>query len=512
MILIHPDLVYDQRQFIASTLRDWIQVSRSSTIIKRFVQFARQVLPSNSTPTKPSSFAEPVVITRDQHSISRASISENALKVLYRLHKNGYEAYLVGGCVRDLLLGLEPKDFDVATNASPEQIKALFTNCRLIGRRFRLAHIVFGRDVIEVATFRGHHSEEAPEQKNTSKQSKEGLLLRDNVYGSIEEDAERRDFTVNAMYYSIADFAIYDFANGARDLEQGVLRLIGDPETRYREDPVRMLRAVRFATKLGLRIDDAAKAPIYQLAHLLDNIPAARLFEEYLKLFMHGKAEANFLALQDFGLFGYLFPQVKAALKNQQSFEYRMQYQLCVDTDTRINGGKRVTPAYLFAATLWYPVVARSEQLTVEGGLPEYDAMQIAAADVMAKQSRSISIPKRFSLPARDIWTLQMRLQQTQPRKAERLLGHPKFRAGYDFLLLRARVEQHPDLKALADFWTEFQKGKEVGGSAPAHRHGPKRGAPAGRQPANADGPANKRRRRRKPKSASKNAAPKHKD
>lgn len=240
------------------------------------MQFARQVLPSQPEQSQPSTFANPIVIPRDQHNISRTNISENALKVLYRLHKSGYDAYLVGGCVRDLLLGLEPKDFDVATNASPEEIKALFTNCRLIGRRFRLAHIMFGRDVIEVATFRGHHGDEEAAQQNISKQSKDGLLLRDNVYGTIEEDAERRDFTVNAMYYSIADFAIYDFANGAKDLAAGLLRLIGDPATRYREDPVRMLRAVRFATKLGLRIDDATRAPIQELAHLLDNIPAAR--------------------------------------------------------------------------------------------------------------------------------------------------------------------------------------------------------------------------------------------
>ncbi len=517
MILIRPKLVYDQRQFLSQSPQLWADLSRSSTIIKRFVQFARQVLPSQSPQNTPSTFTNPIVITRDQHNISRANISDNALKVLYRLHKSGYDAYLVGGCVRDLLLGLEPKDFDVATNASPEQIKALFSNCRLIGRRFRLAHVVFGRDVIEVATFRGHHEEGEASQKHTSKQSKDGLLLRDNVYGSIEEDAERRDFTVNAMYYSIADFAIYDFANGARDLEAGVLRLIGDPATRYREDPVRMLRAVRFATKLGLRIDDSARKPIVDLAHLLESIPAARLFEEYLKLFMHGKAEANFLALQDFGLFGHLFPQIKVALKNSQSVEYAMQYQLCVDTDTRINGGKRVTPAYLFAATLWYPVVARAEQLMTEGGLPEYDAMQIAAADVLAKQSRSIAIPKRFSLPARDIWTLQMRLQQTQPRKAERLLSHPKFRAGYDFLLLRARIENDPALRQLGEFWTQFQQGKEVGGGSPEHPasgrpvsgRAPRRGPYA--QAPDADTTSKpKRRRRRKPrKSAGDSASPK---
>lgn len=434
------------------------------------MQFARQVLPTQSTEVPRSTLREPIVIPRDKHNISRSAISEHALKVLYRLNNSGFDAYLVGGCVRDLLLGVEPKDFDVVTNASPDQIKGLFRNCRLIGRRFRLAHIVFGREVIEVATFRGHHpdsdAETSSDNKSISKQNKDGLLLRDNVYGTIEEDAERRDFTINAMYYSIADFCIYDFANGVTDLEAGVIRLIGDPETRYREDPVRMLRAVRFATKLSLRIDDEARDPIPKLAHLLDNIPPARLFEEFLKLFMNGKAEANFTGLQDLGLFAYFFPQIKVALKNDDSYEYRMLHQLCLDTDYRLNRGKGVTPAYLFAAILWYPVVARAEQLMVEGGLIEYDAYQVAAADVFGKQSRSISVPKRFSLPARDIWTLQLRLRQTQPRRAERLLSHPKFRAGYDFLLLRAKIEGHPDLKELAEFWTEFQKGKETGHGA----------------------------------------------
>nr|WP_241972387.1 polynucleotide adenylyltransferase PcnB [Aliidiomarina soli] len=458
------------------------------------MQFARQVLPSQASAPGRSTLSQPIVIPRDKHNISRAQVSENALKVLYRLHKGGFDAYLVGGCVRDLLLGLEPKDFDVATNASPEQIKSLFSNCRLIGRRFRLAHVVFGRDVIEVATFRGHHpDEDESSPKGHSKQSKEGLLLRDNVYGSIEEDAQRRDFTVNAMYYSIADFAIYDFANGVKDLEAGVLRLIGDPETRYREDPVRMLRAIRFATKLGLRIEDSSRVPIAKLAHLLDNIPPARLFEEFLKLFLHGKAEANFLGLYEYGLFGYFVPQLKSALKNADSFEYRMVHQLFKDTDTRINGGKGVTPAYLFAALLWYPVNAHAEQLAQEGGLAEYDALQIAAADVVAKQSRSIAIPKRFSLPARDIWALQHRLQQTQPRKAERLLTHPKFRAGYDFLLLRSRIEGDAELASLGQFWTEFQKGKEVGGAPTRQARGP------GARNAE-DAPKRRRRpRRRKP-------------
>ncbi|MCC5854471.1 MAG: polynucleotide adenylyltransferase PcnB [Idiomarina sp.] len=411
------------------------------------------------TPATTTAAARPQVvkIPRDRHSVSRRDISENALKVLYRLNKSGFEAYLVGGCVRDLLLGLTPKDFDVATNAKPEEIRQLFKNCRLIGRRFRLAHIVFGRDVIEVATFRGHHPDEAEEQQSRAQTSDDGQLLRDNIYGTIEEDAQRRDFTVNALYYSVADFAIYDFVGGMQDLEAGRLRLIGDPESRYREDPVRMLRAVRFATKLGLRIDDSCRHLIPKLAPLLDNIPAARLFEEFLKLFLHKKAVANFETLNDLGLMAPLLPVLKTPLKDPNSLEYRMAVQAFSDTDARLQEDKSVNPGYLFAALLWYPMVSRAEEIMQEASLPELDAYQIAAADIVQVQARSISLPKRFSLPMRDIWLLQLRLQQTSPRRAMRLLTHPKFRAGYDFLLLRGRVENDKQLKALGEFWTKFQ-------------------------------------------------------
>lgn len=397
------------------------------------------------------------MIPRDRHPISRDDISEHALKVLYRLHKSGYDAYLVGGCVRDLLLGVTPKDFDVVTNATPEQIKGLFRNCRLIGKRFRLAHIVFGRDIIEVATFRGHH-EADEDNENKSRLSKTGLVLRDNVFGSIEEDAARRDFTVNALYYNIADFSIYDFVGGMNDLESGVLKLIGDPEQRYREDPVRMLRAARFSTKLGLKIDDSCRLPIPQLSYLLDDIPAARLFEESLKLFLSQKAVANFEVLNELGLLAHLFPILKAPLKDSNSTEYRMIHQVMKDTDQRLNADKSVNPAYLFAAILWYPMVARAQEIIQESTLAEYDAFQIAAAEVTALQAKSISLPKRFSLPMRDIWLLQIRLRQQAPAKAKRLLSHPKFRAGYDFLLLRGHVENDNELAKLSVFWNDMQQ------------------------------------------------------
>src|SRR5690554_2362049 len=363
---------------------------RSSVIIKRLARIAQRVLPSKSrtsrsettevtkqqivsqsdahapvtkTPvpeiktttakpkrasarkSNPAMAGGPRRIPRSEHPISRNDISDNALKVLYRLHNAGFDAYLVGGCVRDILLGLQPKDFDVATNAKPEQIRKLFRNCRLVGRRFRLAHVVFGREIIEVATFRGHHDshDDASTADKVAQQDAEGMLVRDNVYGSIDEDAQRRDFTVNALYYNIADFSIVDFADGVRDCEAGVLRMIGDAETRYREDPVRMLRAIRFATKLNMRLDDSVARPIRELAPLLQNIPAARLFEEVLKLFTAGKALANFEMLADYQLFQQLFPLLKVYLKAPDEAPYQMLRQTFIDTDSRIRNDQRIT-------------------------------------------------------------------------------------------------------------------------------------------------------------------------
>lgn len=397
------------------------------------------------------------MIPRAEHDVSRKDISDNALKVLYRLHNAGYQAYLVGGCVRDLLLGLHPKDFDVATDAEPEQIKALFRNCRLIGRRFRLAHIVFGRDVIEVATFRGHHNSEEPGTSDKlSRRSDEGLLLRDNVFGSIEEDAERRDFTANAMYYNIADFSITDFANGMQSLKERKLHLIGDPETRYREDPVRMLRAVRFAAKLDMQISAEAGDIIPRLAPLLANIPPARLFEEVLKLFLAGRAEQTFDLLQEYGLFGQLFPMLQPMLRVADSKENLFVRQVLINTDDRINNDQRVTPAFIYAAMLWYPMEQRFDELMAESGLSPHDAYNMAINDVLQAQQKRIMIPKRFSMPIRDIWVLQQRLPKRFGRRAYQLLEHPKFRAGYDFLLLRASVEGG-ELEEQAKWWTDFQ-------------------------------------------------------
>jgi len=409
-------------------------------------------------------------MTRGEHGISREDVSANALKVMYRLNGAGFESYLVGGCVRDILMGHEPKDFDVVTNATPEQIKGLFRNCRLIGRRFRLAHIVFGREIIEVATFRGHHQEsdeddDLPKGKSLGKRDAEGQLVRDNVFGTIEEDAERRDFTCNAMYYSVADFTVKDFANGLAAIEKREVELIGDPETRYREDPVRMLRAVRFAAKLGMRIEAKTAAPIRSLANLLQNIPPARLFEETLKLFLSGKGEDTFLMLHEYGLIEPLFPQLAPFLKDENSREMQFVRRVLANTDERINSNQRVTPAFLYAALLWYPLEEQSQRLQSESGLNAFDAFNIASGEVISRQIQRIMIPKRFSTVIRDIWILQQRLPKRFGRRAFQLLTHPKFRAGYDFLLVRGQIEGG-DLLELAQWWTHFQhadNGKQKG-------------------------------------------------
>lgn len=427
------------------------------------------------------------VIPRAEHPISRKNFSPSALKVLYRLKDNGYDAYLVGGCIRDVLLGVEPKDFDVVTSATPEQVKACFNNCRLIGRRFRLAHVVFGKEIIEVATFRGHHDVE-PEQGNSeetktvSKQSTEGQLLRDNVYGSIQEDAERRDFTINALYYCISDYAIYDFANGMKSINEGLIDLIGDPETRYREDPVRMLRAVRFSNKLRMKIAERTEAPMLELSHLLRNIPPARLFDESLKLFLAGKAEHNYLSLREYGLFRYFFPVVNQVLTgDSDDKEERILQRMFENTDTRINADKSVSPAFIYAILLWYPLEAHAKDLELEGGLHPYDAFQIATNDILFRTVQTVAIPKRFSSTMREIWSFQHRLTKTKGKRPFQLLENPRFRAAYDFLLLRAEVEGG-ELQELAEWWTDIQQsdeGKKAVSSAPSvqSRHPKSRGA-----------------------------------
>lgn len=395
------------------------------------------------------------IVPREDHTISRQSFSDSALKVLYRLHNAGFDAYLVGGCLRDVLLGRTPKDFDVATNATPEELRELFRNSRIIGRRFRIVHVRFGREIIEVTTFRGRPNDDHGE--HLAQQSEHGLLLRDNVWGNIEEDALRRDFTVNALYYNIADFSLHDWAGGISDIESRTLRLIGDPETRYREDPVRMLRAARFAAKLDFTIAPATEAPIRDVAPLLLQIPPARLFEEVLKLFLSGHGVATYHLLRHYGLFAMLFPEAEEAIE-ELAWAEPLITQALANTDTRIQEERPVTPAFLFAAMLWPGVHLRSERLQAEG-MPPIPAQQTASYQAVSRQLQHTSIPKRFSLPMRDIWDLQQRLPKRRGKRAFQTREHPRFRAAYDFLLLReAAGEVQP---GLGDWWSAFQTGDE---------------------------------------------------
>jgi len=424
---------------------------------KRLVDRLRSFIPGSGK-NKARAF-ERREIPRDQHNVSRSAISEPAKKVLHRLNKAGYDAYLVGGGVRDILLGGKPKDFDIATNATPEEVHELFRNSRLIGRRFRIVHVVFGREIIEVTTFRGNATntdDDAPDDDR--KTSEHGLLLRDNVYGTQEEDALRRDFTINALYYCIRDFTVIDFAGGIEDLRNRQLRLIGDPETRYREDPVRMLRAIRFAAKLGFDIEAETEAPIRTLAPLLTHIPPARLFDEVLKLFSAGYGEATYDLLTQYNLLAPLFPETAKAIANGESDE--LIRQALQNTDARIAQGKSVTPYFLFAAMLW-PALQAEWTRRQNNGEPVQPALHGAIAKIIGRQIQATSIPKRFSGPMKEIWELQMRLPRRQGKRAFATMSHPRFRAAYDFLLVR---ESSGELEpGLGKWWTEFQKLDERG-------------------------------------------------
>ena len=395
---------------------------------------------------------EPLIIPRPSHNVSRNEISTSALKVLYRLNKAGFQAFLVGGGVRDALLELHPKDFDIATDASPDEVKALFGNCRLIGRRFRLAHVRFGREVIEVATFRAAST--AEEDHPGSVHDDEGRILRDNVYGTIEEDVWRRDFTCNALYYNIADYSIWDYVGGVEDIKKRRLVLIGDAETRLREDPVRMLRAVRFAAKLDFKIDRSVKKAIKHSVELLRNVPPARLFDEFLKMFQGGHALQTFRQLREYKLFRELFPETDQFLDQDKTFRQFVEAAL-INTDRRIAEDKSVTPMFLIGVFLWAPVRERAKQLVDEEGMSIAQALNAAGWDISGMQQSRISIPKRFTAPMREMLALQPRFEQTKGRRAQKLLEHRRFRAGYDFFLLRAEVGEVDE--KLGDFWTEVQ-------------------------------------------------------
>jgi poly(A) polymerase len=437
------------------------------------------------------------VIPRSEHSISRAAISPNALKVLYRLKEAGYQGFLVGGAVRDLLLGLRPKDFDVATNALPEEVRRLFRNCRLIGRRFRLAHVFFGSEIIEVATFRATAAPEREDAEDVDPDAEtgdggaegegageadggadsradeavaefsppsdsehrafdpRGRILRDNLYGTIEEDVWRRDFAANGLYYNIEDFSIWDFVDGVSDIKARRLKLIGDPETRYREDPVRMLRAVRFAAKLDFSIEPATERPIKQLAYLLDGVPAARLFDEVLKLFLSGFGAKAYQLLQQYGLFEHLFPQSAAAFAlPPYAYAGEMLELGLANTDARIAADKPVTPTFLFAVLLWSAVLRELNERQA-GPSPDLALLMQACDTVLRAQQSRVAIPRRFAIPMRELLILQPRFNRRSGVKSLSLLQHPRFRAAYDFLLLRAQVGvADPEL---AQWWTDIQ-------------------------------------------------------
>ena len=393
---------------------------------------------------------DPKIIPRPAHSVSRKEISPAALKVLYRLHKSGFQAFLVGGGVRDALLDLHPKDFDIATNATPEEVRALFSNCRLIGRRFRLAHVRFGREVIEVATFRAA----ANHADDDSAHDDEGRIIRDNVYGTIEEDIWRRDFTCNALYYNIADFSIWDYAGGVDDINARRLVLIGDPEQRLREDPVRMLRAVRFAGKLNFDIDPSVVDAMSKNYALLANVPAARLFDEFLKLFQAGFAEKTFDLLQQHKLFPELFPATAKELEVDEMFAKFVREALR-NTDRRVAAGKSVTPMFLIGVFLWAPTRRMAAVRREEEQISESQALSVASYDLCAQQQKRISLPKRFTVPMREMLSLQPRFEHTNGRRAMKLLEHRRFRAAYDFMVLLAEVGEVD--ASLAKFWTDVQ-------------------------------------------------------
>ncbi|WP_437881591.1 polynucleotide adenylyltransferase PcnB [Pseudomonas sp. LRF_L74] len=390
-----------------------------------------------------------------QHSLQRGQFSRNAVNVVERLQHAGYQAFLVGGCVRDQLLGITPKDFDVATSATPEQVRAEFRNARVIGRRFKLVHVHFGREIIEVATFRSNHpQDESEEDSHVSSRNESGRILRDNVYGNQEDDAQRRDFTINALYFDVTGERILDYAHGVHDIRNRLVRLIGTPEQRYLEDPVRMLRAVRFAAKLDFDIEKHTAEPIRRLAPMLRDIPSARLFDETLKLFLAGYAEYTFDLLLEYDLFEPLFPASAAALRHNPEYTERLIRRALANTDDRIYQGKPVTPAFLFAALLWPALPARALQLQ-DRGMPPIPAMQEAAHDLIAEQCKRIAIPKRFTLPIREIWDMQERLPRRSGKRADLLLENPRFRAGYDFLLLREDAGEKTN--GLGDWWTDYQ-------------------------------------------------------
>ncbi|MCX7672608.1 MAG: polynucleotide adenylyltransferase PcnB [Thiobacillaceae bacterium] len=399
----------------------------------------------------------PRILPLAEHGISREHISPCALRVARLLREAGYSAFIVGGAVRDLLLGREPKDFDVATNATPDEIRALIRRSRVIGRRFRIVHVYCGGETVEVTTFRAVNPPAEDEEEGGRVTAEDGLILRDNVFGTHEEDALRRDFTVNALYYDPDRQEVWDFHGGVEDARRRVLRMIGDPVTRYKEDPVRMLRAARFAAKLDFHIDPATRAPIARLAPLLARIPAARLYDEMMKLLLSGHAERGVRQLRAEGLHHGILPMLDAILDDpaRQAFLHAALH----DTDERVRRGQNASPAFLLAALLWFDFQAAWRR-RIEAGEPNHPAMHAAMEDTLTAQRERFAFPRRLDGMIKEVWQLQPRFEQRSGARPLRLLAHPRFRAGYDFLVIRARGGDAP--QELADWWTRFQDADEA--------------------------------------------------
>jgi poly(A) polymerase len=435
----------------------------------------------------------PVILSSEIHGIDPSLISKNAVRVTEGLQHAGHRAFIVGGAVRDLLLGVAPKDFDVATDATPDQVQKLFRRARIIGRRFQIVHVQFGQDIIETSTFRAlvdvppepaaQPAAEAPRRYKRSELDgrthavdSSGRVLRDNVWGEQHEDATRRDFTINAMYYDPATQTVLDYHDGMADIRARLLRMIGDPATRYREDPVRMLRVVRFAAKLGFEIDEATRAPIKDLADLMNNVPAARLFDEMLKLLLSGHALACLTRLRQEGLHHGVLPLLDVVL--EQPHGEKFVTLALTSTDERVRAGKPVSPGFLFATLLWHDVQTRWQQYTANGDYP-VPALHRAMDNVLDMQTEKLAIHKRYSSDMREIWGLQHRLEK-RGRSALKLLEHQRFRAGYDFLLLRCESGELD--AAIGQWWTEFITGDHAARETMLAQDGKERSGPKKRR------------------------------
>lgn len=417
-------------------------------------------------PAKASKGGAPAILPVSTHKIRREDLSSGSRRVCETLQGQGFKAFVVGGAVRDLLVGIEPKDFDIATNATPEQVRRAFRRSRIIGRRFQIVHVMMGSETLEVTTFRGHHTEQpAHAGKNAKAQTDEhGRVLRDNVFGSQEEDAARRDFTVNALYYDPSNETIVDYHHGVADIKQKTMRMIGDPAVRYREDPVRMLRAVRLAAKLGLAIDPATREPIRAMTSLLENVPPARLFDEMLKLLTSGHAVRCIEQLRDEGLHHGLLPLLDVIL--EQPLGERFVMQALANTDERVRLGKPISPSFLFATLLWHQVLVQWQRLKAGGERPT-PALFLAMDDVLDVQAEKLAITRRIATDIKEIWSLQPRFESRAGKRPYALLEHPRFKASLDFLLLRAAAGEDSEtidedesngdsLAVLADWWSRF--------------------------------------------------------